>query len=1215
MKKDFDIIDLDFTDALPRVDEEYTKENSDNTKEAIYESDEDYAEEIPTEENKVNVQDKPEKTKKANTKETEPQLNEEKQGSEVFQGEVTVDTIILNGITDAVEGAGAKENNGEFKAVIYDKNSTDRIREEIQQVLEGGVPEENAYMETDGYSKEYYEGGMEEDLLLVTNEESPANDMEYDAEYEEEYYEDEYYEEEGCDGEYYAEDGEYYEDEYVEETDAEYYEDEYAEGTDAEYYEGEYVEETDAEYYEDDFAEESDIEFMDEEALEDEEELEFTDVEELKEKKVASPRKRSRRKKGFLPMLKEFVQSRSVGDWIIGGTGAAVLILAIVTLVFWNSSRTLDTQVASLYDVGYGLSNLGIAGESGLMAVANANSGAISDVVEEEEEEAVLSEIEVTFTSLERDLKIKFINHANNRLVTDLLFEVVLVSESGEEIVFRDEDLDGIIYENDMEPGDYEVTVTEMEGYTFLDYADVVTVKDQIVYEEIDVSQEIKTEAEVDATVEDTAINNAEEEAELDNTPVLTDTVEWVESTRTPLNGSDGYREIDKSSIPEPSYAARNVIEVTNELLAAGNNLELYLEMQTLVRTQSGSTSDNTVSDNTTDDDTTDDDSNSGNNDSGNTDSGNTGGGNTGGDDDNDDDDDEEPTAVTATITISGGGSVSVNNTLTLSASAKADGNSLSGGTYTWSSDKTSVATVDSSGKVTAVAPGTATIRVEYSWLDSANNKKYTGSATVTITVTEAPAAVTVSSVTLSKTSATLSANETLTLSANATMSDGSKVTTASSFVWSSDKTSVATVDNSGKVTAKAEGTATITVTYTDSRGNTKSATCTITVTSNTVSSVSLNKAATTITRGSTETLTATAYMSGGNRITNASEFTWTSDNTSVATVDSSGKITAVATGTARITAAYTDSKGNKKTATCVVTVVANPAEDTSTKLKDSDGNQVYIRNSSGAYVEATYADYYTASAFYIASETEYRYTGWQTINGNVYFYDKNGNKVTGEQIIQGVRYNFTSDGILAMNNNGILGIDVSKWNGTIDWNAVRNSGISYVIIRCGYRGSSTGVLVEDPMFRTNIQGATNAGLKVGVYFFTQAVNEVEAVEEASMVLNLVRGCGISYPIFIDTEKANGRADNLDAATRTAVCRAFCETIRNAGYSAGIYASKYWYYDNLNYNSLSGYNIWLAQYASEPTFNYRYDMWQYTERGTVNGISGYVDMNISYLGY
>ena len=95
------------------------------------------------------------------------------------------------------------------------------------------------------------------------------------------------------------------------------------------------------------------------------------------------------------------------------------------------------------------------------------------------------------------------------------------------------------------------------------------------------------------------------------------------------------------------------------------------------------------------------------------------------------------------------------------------------------------------------------------------------------------------------------------------------------------------------------------------------------------------------------------------------------------------------------------------------------------------------------------------------------------------------------------------------------MGIDVSKWNGKIDWNAVKNSGVSYVIIRVGYRGSSQGALIDDPTFKTNIKGATAAGLKVGVYFFTQAVDEVEAVQEASMVLDRISGYKISYPVFI----------------------------------------------------------------------------------------------------
>lgn len=198
---------------------------------------------------------------------------------------------------------------------------------------------------------------------------------------------------------------------------------------------------------------------------------------------------------------------------------------------------------------------------------------------------------------------------------------------------------------------------------------------------------------------------------------------------------------------------------------------------------------------------------------------------------------------------------------------------------------------------------------------------------------------------------------------------------------------------------------------------------------------------------------------------------------------------------------------------------------------------------------------------------------------------------------------------------NSHVGIDVSKWNGDIDWDRVRNAGVEFAIIRAGYRGSVTGSLVEDPYFAANIKGATASGIPVGVYFFTQAVNEVEAVEEASAVLRLVREYNLDYPIFIDTEGAggNGRADGLDAESRTLVCEAFCRTIENAGYRAGVYGSRNWYNNNLYTDRLdNNYYIWLAEYRSVPLYQGYYQMWQYTSKGSVDGISGNVDMNISY---
>lgn len=197
---------------------------------------------------------------------------------------------------------------------------------------------------------------------------------------------------------------------------------------------------------------------------------------------------------------------------------------------------------------------------------------------------------------------------------------------------------------------------------------------------------------------------------------------------------------------------------------------------------------------------------------------------------------------------------------------------------------------------------------------------------------------------------------------------------------------------------------------------------------------------------------------------------------------------------------------------------------------------------------------------------------------------------------------------------NASFGIDVSKWNKEIDWEKVKAAGVDFAIIRCGYRGSKTGSLVEDPYFIKNIEGAQTAGIKVGVYFFTQATTEIEAVEEASMVLMLCKGYKLALPVFIDTEGAggDGRADGLSVESRTAVCEAFCRTVENAGFNAGVYASKNWFENNLNTEHISDYTIWLAQYSRRATYEGDYDLWQYTSAGTVDGIATRVDLNLCY---
>ncbi len=198
-----------------------------------------------------------------------------------------------------------------------------------------------------------------------------------------------------------------------------------------------------------------------------------------------------------------------------------------------------------------------------------------------------------------------------------------------------------------------------------------------------------------------------------------------------------------------------------------------------------------------------------------------------------------------------------------------------------------------------------------------------------------------------------------------------------------------------------------------------------------------------------------------------------------------------------------------------------------------------------------------------------------------------------------------------------IFGIDVSKWNKTIDWNKVKAAGVDFAIIRCGYRGSSGGYLIEDPYFEENIKNATAAGVRVGVYFFTQATTAAEGVEEASMVLSLCKDYALGYPMYIDTEGAGGRgrADSLGRQERTEAVKAVCETIENAGYTAGVYASKYWLLNNLDMEQLDGYSIWLAQYSSKATYDGAYDMWQYTSAGRVDGIDTLVDYDLSYVDF
>ena len=1018
--------------------------------------------------------------------------------------------------------------------------------------------------------------------------EEAESDMEADAEYyaeDGEAVEGEYFadgDEEGfaSEDEYYAEEGEEgfeSEDEYYAENEEENFDPEpgyYAVGAEAAFaaeggrFVGESDEVYDSEaYYEEGYDEEDieevecsdeyDEEAYDEESYDEEYDEEYAEEDEDDDAAVYwqdRPRTRRKAKRG---LIQGFL-NMGLMDKIITCTGVIVLVVALVTGSIYASAKILDNQVASFVSVGTQLEDIKLPGEAGLLAVADAQAAkkAAADALKEQEEQARLEAeqqekenkdydeqeyantitVVLNLTSIQKDLKIKFVNKQTGKLISNVPFKVTVTQPDGSTESWSDDDMDGIIYKTNLTGGDYKVLAEELSGDKYKNYslpasAQKVEVKKEIEYKKVDVKAEIKTEAEVDVTKEDTKKNETVVETKLE------DTVAWVESTTTLTN----YKEVEKSTITDPMQVAYSGV------------------FRRLAQTSTG-------------------------------------------------------TGTYVGTIKPGSQNLVIGDTFTLTASVE-------GVTLTevkWTSSNESVAKVtgnSAQATVEAVGEGIAFI-------------SYTAKG-VTIGTTDVSSgnAVNIEQGSTCQVTVTTAAKGTL-IAENAApaMAVGGKVTVktaaagftegkALKYEIANSKPDVAeaTVDGQGNVTitgkAAGETTITVTVNYQDGGSDTTKAQAVIKAKVSGTMAIALDKTTATVYIGTPVAITATLT----NHTAESVVVTAASADTAIATVAADKNVvtvTGVAAGSTNIQINYKEN-GQEVSAVCAVTVKNDPKNDKTTKLKNTSGNQIYVAEN-GSYREAYYADYYTASKFYVKGEA--KYTGWQTLEGNVYYFDANGNKVIGEQVIQGAKYNFGPSGALNT-GSGTRGIDVSKWNGNIDWAAVKNSGIEYVIIRCGYRGSSQGALIEDPKYKTNIQGAINAGLKVGVYFFTQAITEAEAVEEASMVLELVKNYKITYPIFLDVEASGGRADKIDKATRTAVCKAFCQTIQSSGYTAGVYANKSWLTDKIDASALGSYKIWLAQYADTPTYSGRYDMWQYQSTGKVSGINGDVDMNWSYLGY
>jgi GH25 family lysozyme M1 (1,4-beta-N-acetylmuramidase)/uncharacterized protein YjdB len=1007
-------------------------------------------------------------------------------------------------------------------------------------------------------------------------EEYYADDEEYTGEQDgEEYYaDDEEYTGEEDGGEYYADDEEYTDEEYIGEEDGgEYYADdeEYTGDEDGEEYyadDEEYIGDQDSEEY----------------YADDEEYYADDDMAPARGGKGKKSKKQGGNK--IAAIWTKFL-NMSTMDRIMTATGVAVLILAIVTGSVYASARMVDHQVSEFVSVGSQLDGIQMIGEQGMLAVADAKlakiaaANAVDDENEEQKEydEAEYTNggtVELELVSVQKDLKIKFTNKKSGKLISNVPFSVTITDPKGKSDTWTDDDMDGIIYKKGITPGNYTVAVNTLTDEKYKDYTlptgtQKVEVRKDIAYKKVDVANEIKKESEVNAAKEDTMKNDTVVES------ILEDTVQWVESKKLPPS----YREVSKDTVVNPekqtAYSGR-FLRIANEKISitVGETKQLNPPAgATVVSWSSDNAGVASVN------------------------NGVITGVKAGG-----------PVTITCTYTEAGSATptptptptptstpettpitpettpTTPETTPTTPAPAETPG-TPTGGTGEGGSSGESQAAAQSMGG--GILP-TANAQV------GSTQKTYTWE--VTVTEAKKPTAV------LEPASLNVEAGKEATAQVKVTNFTGAtyKITANSN-----DKAATAAVDANGKITVKgvAAGDAKITVTVTM---GTEIKTLDLAVKVTGGIKITLDKTAVTVYPKSTAAVTASVSGSG--------TITADSGDKNIATVAVSGKtitVTGVKKGTATITVTYKEGSAEAK-ATFTVTVAGdvNPREDTKTPLKDTSGRQLYVSIGDNQYRAAAYADYYTATKFFLMEEA--RYTGWQTLDGKVYFFKADGSKVTGEQVIQGAKYNFASDGSLVV-GSGTMGIDVSKWNGSIDWNAVKNSGVNYVIIRVGYRGSSQGALIEDPKFKTNIKGATAAGLKVGVYFFTQAVDEVEAVQEASMVLDRISGYKISYPVFLDVEGSGGRGDAIDSATRTAVCKAFCNTIKNAGYTPGVYANKTWLTSKMDAGALSGYKIWLAQYAKTPTYTGRYDLWQYRSDGKVSGISGKVDLNISYLGY
>lgn len=208
----------------------------------------------------------------------------------------------------------------------------------------------------------------------------------------------------------------------------------------------------------------------------------------------------------------------------------------------------------------------------------------------------------------------------------------------------------------------------------------------------------------------------------------------------------------------------------------------------------------------------------------------------------------------------------------------------------------------------------------------------------------------------------------------------------------------------------------------------------------------------------------------------------------------------------------------------------------------------------------------------------------------------------------------YRGDYLACLTAPSVLGVDVSEWQEQIDWNQVKAAGVKFVMIRGGWRGYETGDLTADTQAQNYYEGATAAGLRVGAYFFSQAISPEEAVAEADFLLNVMKDWQVEMPVVFDWEfvSAEARTGNVDARTLTDCAKAFCNRVKSAGYAPMVYFNTTQSLEGMYLEELTDYGFWLARYDTVLDYPHKVDMWQYTEAGAVPGISGEVDINLYF---